>query len=183
INPSFTRLMRKDLGFDEATIGTLAGVVDPIAAVAGALIGGVLADRVGKKQIIGAFMGGIAATLAAFGLSQDLWALNTVVAYVVVINIVINAYNAATLGFFMSLSNPAIGATQFAVFMAMTNLCYSQATKWGGWVADRFGYPAMFLTAAAIQLVTIALLPFCNEQAAKRRFREGTAAEALEAKA
>lgn len=170
--PSFTRLIRKDLGFSEELIGMLAGVVDPIASVAGALIGGILADRLGKKRVIGGFMVLIAASMAGFGLLQSHWGVPLVVAYAVVSNVVINAYNAATFGFFMSLSNPAIGATQFAVFMATTNLCYSQATRWGGWVADHHGYPAMFYAAAAVQLVTIVLLPFCDEKQAEVRFRQ-----------
>ena len=54
--------------------------------------------------------------------------------------------------------NPAIGATHFALYMAATNLTYSWTAPAGGQIADDHGYMALYLGAALIQLVSVALL-------------------------
>ncbi len=168
----FTRLMRADLGLSEEAIGTLSGTVDPIAGVVGALIGGVLADRLGVRKVMGGFMLLIAATIATWALGRAHWHSMTFLAvWVAAQALFIGAYNAASLGFFMSISNPKVGATQFAVFMAATNLTYSWTSPSGGWMADHWGFVPTFAVAAVVQLVMIGLLPTCNPKDAERRFR------------
>lgn len=168
----FTRTLRADLKLGEESIAFLAGTVDPLAGVAGALAGGILADRLGQRRVMGGFMLLIAACLAVFASAQGLWpSYGFLVGYVLLRTFAVNAYNAASLGFFMTLSNPAVGATQFAVFMAATNLTYSWTSPAGGLLADRWGVAAAFAVAALIQVVTILLLPLCDPRTAEARFR------------
>lgn len=173
VNTVYTRMLRAEFKLEEEAIATLSGVVDPIAGVVGALLGGVLADRFGMRRMIGFFMAGIAMVLAVFAVMQGRSiGFGFLVGYTIALNLMIYAYNAATLGFFMTLSNPAIGATQFAIFMAMTNFCYALTAPAGGRIADQFGYTTLFATAAVIQILTIALLPFCDPRKAEARFRK-----------
>jgi PAT family beta-lactamase induction signal transducer AmpG len=168
----FTRMLRADLKLSEEAIATLSGVVDPVSGVAGALLGGFVADRIGARKAIAIFMVGIAVTLAAFGALPAAWpSFGFLVGFSICQNLVIYAFNASTLGFFMTLSNPAIGATQFTVFMAMTNLCYAMTAPLGGRIADSVGFVPLFFVAAGVQLAAIALLPFCDAADAERRFR------------
>jgi hypothetical protein len=123
--------------------------------------------------VIGGFMVGIAGALATFALFPELWpSLRFLIGWTIISHIFITGYNAATLGFFMTLSNPAVGATNFAIYMAATNLTYSFTSRAGGWLADRYGIAITFGVAAAVQLVSIALLPFCNPDVAEERFRK-----------
>lgn len=171
--PVFSRMLRADLKLSEDMIGMLSGIVQNVSGMAGALIGGFFADRIGKRKVIGGFMAGIAASLAVFALFPHLWpSLRFLIAWTVVIQIAITAYNAATLGFFMTLSNPAVGATNFAIYMAATNLTYSFTSSAGGWLADRYGVAVTFGVAAVVQLVSIALLPLCDPAVAEERFRK-----------
>jgi predicted MFS family arabinose efflux permease len=159
IQAAHNRLLRAELHLEEEVIASLSGVIDPLSGVAGALIGGFLADRFGARVVMGGAMAAIAAALLGFGVSSPLWPSWTFLALWTVVFIgAVNAYSAASLGAFMSLCDPRVGATHFAVYMAATNLTYSWAAPFGGSVADRWGYPALFALAAAIQLVTIALL-------------------------
>jgi PAT family beta-lactamase induction signal transducer AmpG len=167
-----TRMLRADLHLSDAMIGTLSGVVDPIAAVAGALLGGLLADRIGARKVMGGAMVGISACLAAWGLGGDLRAETTFLfAWFILLNGLISAYNAASLGLFMSLSNPAIGATHFAAYMAATNLAYSWCAPAGGHLADTYGTTTTYLIAAGLQLATIALLPLADTTSSIARYR------------
>lgn len=167
-----TTLQRKHLQYSEEQIGFLAGVVDPISGVVGALAGGILADKLGLRKGIGLYMAGIALTIGCFGAMPQFWTwFPFMVGWTIALNLFINAYNAATLGYFMSLSNPTVGATQFAVYMAGTNLCYTITSPLGGWMADNLGHQLSYGISAIIQALMIGLLFFADPREAEKRFR------------
>lgn len=172
VGTAMTRLLRADLHLGEEEIATLTGLVDPAAGVIGALLGGFLADRLGARHALALTMMGMAACLGAWGGLPDLWASWWfVVAWTALFQGLVNAYSAASLGMFMTLSNPAIGATQFSVYMAAVNLTYSWTSPAGGAIADGYGYPTLFAVAAIVQLVTIGLLPLLRPADAEARYR------------
>jgi PAT family beta-lactamase induction signal transducer AmpG len=172
VGSSHTRLMRADLGFTETDIAWLSGVVDPIAGVVGALCGGLLADWMGMRRAIGVLMGALAVTLAAFAEGRSWWGdFWDMAAWVAVFTALLNAYGAATLGLFMGMSNPRVAATQFAIFMATVNLTYAWTAPFGGAIADTFGYPALFVVAAAFQLGAIVLLLPLDVKRAEAAYR------------
>lgn len=167
-----TRLLRADVGLVEEQIALLSGVVEPTAGIVGALIGGIAADRLGARKIMAAAMVGMAGCMVVFGLSAAMWSsMSFLIVYFLVFNLFMNGFSAASLGYYMSLSNPAIGATQFAAYMAATNFTYSWTSWAGGRIADDHGYTVLFLGAAAIQLATIGLLPLCDPRRAEERYR------------
>lgn len=167
----FTRTLRADLHLTEEAIGLLSGTVEPVAGVVGALLGGFLADRYGARVTMAAAMGLIAACLAGWALSPALWpSYSFVVGYDALLNLAIYVFGSASLGFFMSISNPAIGATHFAMYMAATNLTYAWTSPFGGWMADTYGVPALFLTAAVLQVAFVVLLPLADPAKAKARY-------------
>lgn len=159
VGPAMSRYIRADLGLSEERIATLSGVVDPAAGVLGALMGGVMADRMGARPAIGLLMGGLGTCLAVWALNPEQWASwFFLVAWTAIFQGLVNAYSAATLGLFMSLSNPRIGATHFAVYMAATNLTYAWTAPVGGLIADAYDFQTLFIVAAGLQVVTIVLL-------------------------
>jgi PAT family beta-lactamase induction signal transducer AmpG len=171
IGPVLTRMMRADLGFTDVQIGTVSGMIEPMAGVLGALIGGFLADRFGVRAVMGTAMAWVAVMLVVFGFGETLWpSFAAVAAWTVLFNLGVYAYNAASLGYFMSLSNPAIGATQFAGFMAATNLCYTMVSPLGGQLADSWGVGVLFLFAGVVQVSTIPLLLLANPATAVARY-------------
>jgi PAT family beta-lactamase induction signal transducer AmpG len=176
-------MQRAHLGFSEERIAGL-GAFEQGFAVVGAFVGGFIADRFGQRKTIAALMLGIGISIAILAASPGQWPSFTFLAtWISIQTCLVYAYNAATLGFFMTISNPAIGATQFALFMAGTNLTYSWTAPAGGWVADNWGYGTLFAIAAVVQIVTIPLLAFCDPKEAERRFRGTTVLSADEASA
>ena len=152
-----TRLYRKDLGLSEEALWLLSSVDAP-AGVVGSLLGGALADRLGARRIMGGSMLVIGLVMAAFASLQGLWPhYGFLVAYQATVQLAFCTYSAAALGFFMTLSNPALGATHFTAYMAMTNLCYAFTARYGGWLADHLGYARAILIAAGVQLGSILL--------------------------
>jgi len=166
-----TRMYRAHLHLDEKSIATLA-VAEPVAGAAGALVGGFVTDKLGQRKTIGLFMALIGATIGVFAAQSAAWPfVSFLLAYTVVVQVAIAAYSVASFSFFMALSNPAIGATQFTAYMAMANLCYAFTSPLGGRLADRLGYVPTYAIAAAIQVVTIPLLLLCDPRQAEARFR------------
>ncbi|MDI3283030.1 MFS transporter [Polyangium sp. 15x6] len=166
-----TRLYRKDLGLSEEAL-FLLNVIDAPAGIVGSLVGGALADRFGMHKAIAAGMAWIGGVMALFATLSGLWPrYGFLVAYQALLQIGICFYSAAALKFFMRLTNPAVGATQFTAYMAMTNLCYSFTARYGGWMADHLGYARAILIAAIVQVVTIPLLLLCDPKKAEARFR------------
>jgi len=171
VGPAMSKLVRADLGLSEERIALLSGVVDPAAGVVGALLGGMVADRLGVKRSIGLIMGGVAAFLVLWGGTEAQWDWFVwLMVWTGLFQGLVNAYNAASLGMYMTVSNPRIGATHFAVYMAATNLTYAWTAPLGGWIADRLGFPALFAIAGGVQLVSVALLWPIDLDAARARF-------------
>jgi len=163
--------LRGDLGINPEVIGLLTGTVDLAASVTGALLGGLLADRLGARRVMAGAMALMALLLATWGLAGPIWTwIPFLAAWSFAVSFVYFALSAAALGFFMGISNPAIGATHFAVYMATMNLAAAGAAPSGGALADAYGIPTTFLVAAAVQLAAIAVLPLGNPAEARRRF-------------
>jgi PAT family beta-lactamase induction signal transducer AmpG len=169
VGTPFTSMVRGDLGWTDAQIATSA-MIDPWVGIAGALAGGWLADRVGPRRAMAAGMLGIAALLAGFGLAPALWhEFAFTLGFSSALGFATNVFGAASLGYYMSLCDPAVGATQFSIFMATTNLTYSWTSPVGGWWADHLGHRSLFLAAAAAQALAIATLPLADPEAARAR--------------
>lgn len=171
----YTATLRRDLHLSAEAIGTLTFVDTPIG-VAGALLGGFCGDCFGARKTMGLGMAGMALSMAVFAASRHVWpSMTFLLGFTIVSTLCQSAYSAAALGFFMTLSNPAVGATQFSLYMAATNLTYAWTSKAGGWLGEHAGVPQTFLIAAAIQLATIGLLPLCDPRVAEERFRRRSA--------
>jgi PAT family beta-lactamase induction signal transducer AmpG len=171
IGTVYTVLLRSDLKLSSENIAILTGIDTPLS-IGGALLGGLCADRFGPRKTMGVFMAGVGLALLAFAATRHLWpSMSFQIGWTIGFSLCQYAFNAASLGFFMTLSNPAVGATQFAVYMASTNLTYGWTATAGGRLADTLGVATTFAIAGAVQIASVAILPFCDQRAAEARFR------------
>lgn len=178
-NSVIIRLLRVDLKLSMEVIGTLEGVVVPLSGAAGAFVGGLLASRFGVRKVVGALLLCIAAACVVFALTPDRWASLTFMSiWFASLAFVASAHGAAMFGYFMLLSNPAIGGTQFSVFLSAAHITMIWAAPLGGFIADTYGIPTVFIAAAVAQLASLAVLPFCDPRTAQARFRPPTEIEA-----
>ncbi|MDI1433390.1 MFS transporter [Polyangium sorediatum] len=172
IGTVFTRLLRADLKLSVEFIGVLAGVIEPVSAIVGGLLGGFLADRFGMRWVAGGTLVLFSATLGVFGLMPHLWTAEVfLVSAAIAVQFFGSSASAVMVGIYMRLTNPAVGATQLALFTAMSSLTGAVAAPLGGRIADTWGAPAVFCVAAVLQLFFTGLLPFCDPRAAEARFR------------
>ncbi len=153
----------RELGWTDSAYSQLAGTARIVSGVLGMVLGGVLVDRMGRRagMTVTTFAMGVGALVMA--LLPVLWpSLVAVRTYVIVYQV---AYVFASIAFFataMTVCWKRIGATQFAIFMATSNLGLSTGSALLGPIGDPFGYTGLFLTAAGVAATGLGLIAILN---------------------
>jgi predicted MFS family arabinose efflux permease len=62
------------------------------------------------------------------------------------------------------MTSPAVAATQFTAYMAISNLAISAGNLWQGAVAERMGYEMALTIDAAFVVVALAVIPFLKNR-------------------
>lgn len=172
VSATFVKMLRGHLRFDVDTIGRVTAIVMPVASVVGALLGGVLSMRFGAKRTLAGFMAGTALALAVFAASSSLWSSpGFATAAAGAFAFFGYGYRAPFCALLITLCNPAIGATQFAIYMAVMHLCHTIVAPLAGWLVDSQGHAAAFAAGAFVEVLAISLLPLCRERTAEAQFR------------
>jgi PAT family beta-lactamase induction signal transducer AmpG len=156
--------LQVDYGLAAAEIAQLQ-ISNTIAAAAGCMAGGFIADRFGIKRTVAAAYAvtalisvALASQITQVGLSavpRDFF-FGSIIAHGFFFGVSYGSRNAI----FMGMTNPAVGATQFTAFMGMSNLAISIGNYWQGAVAERVGYAQALYLDAMLALLIIGLIPF-----------------------
>lgn len=151
-----------DRGVNTDTIGVFFGVYVVSATLAGGLLGGWVSDRSSRTRILLWCTAAVVVTVAAVGL-LDLLArpgATILIAALVAMYLAVGLFTVTSYAWFMDLTHPRLGATQFTTFMAATNACES----WSAWAAGQLttwhSYGMAMLVMAGVSLAAAAwLLP------------------------
>jgi len=157
-----------DYGLGEMQIAEV-NIYNTIAAAIGCLVGGFLADRFGIKKMLGLFY--VLTALPALFLGMQISAVGleavshtqlygVIIAHGLLYGMAFGQHAAI----FMGMTNPAVAATQFTAFMAMSNLAISFANYWQGIVAERIDYAMVFYLESLLVIVPLVLLPFLRNR-------------------
>jgi hypothetical protein len=153
-----------DLGVPAGMIGVFFGLVAVAAMAAGALAGGIVADRWGSvrstlRALLILVVAGFA--LSAADLASPPNRTGIILFLFTILYAGIGLFTAASYAFFMDRTDPRVAATVFSGFMGLTNLCESWSGSAAGRIAEDFGYAAAFSALAAVSACSaLFLLPF-----------------------
>jgi len=157
-----------DYGLNENQIAALR-IYNTVVSAIGCIAGGLLGDRFGKKLTVATayFLTAIPTLILAMKISSlglqsvpiDLF-YGIIIAHGFFYGMAFGVRNAI----FMGMTNPAVAATQFTAFMAMSNLAISIANYWQGFVAERVGYATVFYLDALIAVLVILVIPFLRDR-------------------
>ncbi len=166
-----------ELGLSDHQVAALnvwSTVIFALACVAG----GWLSDRYGRRRMLAlfVFLTVVPTLWLAWTMQQDGWILPvepnaagrpqptdalvyTFWAAVLAFNVFQGLYYGVRSALFMDVTTPAVAATQFTAYMAMSNLVISYTSWWQGLSIVRWGYPVTLAIDAAVGLVSLFLLP------------------------
>jgi PAT family beta-lactamase induction signal transducer AmpG len=159
-----------DLGLSNEQIGGLASASQAATAIT-CILGGWLSDRLPLRRALATYMvllslPGLALMLA---LQRQGWAPGQVAPpdLVMAFMAAVLAYNAlfgfiygARVAVFIGITRPEVAATQFAAYMAFTNLSITYSLLWQGHAVQQFGYAATLGWDALVGLAGLLVLPF-----------------------
>ncbi len=159
----------RHLGWADAEYAQFAGGPALGMGLGGAFLGGWLSDRLGRKAVIIGSCLALAAVWFGFVAAQPYWEVKVVVKAFLLAEPLFMSMMAG--GFFAlctDLSLPAVAATQFTAYMALSNFSASLGQLVGGALDEVFSYPQLFLAAAVIQVVVAGSLFFVDPLQARR---------------
>jgi MFS family permease len=149
-----TYFMSEQFTATETMIGQY-GALRGIGAVVGAVVGGLLIDRLGRRQsaygavvlisVVAVLIGAATGSAAVIWLGLlwgVIWAFQETVFFALA----------------MDIADARIAASMFAVMMAISNLGAALADGAATALSDNLGFVAVFFTLAAINLVTLPVL-------------------------
>ncbi|MCP5096909.1 MAG: MFS transporter [Chloroflexi bacterium] len=149
-----TLFMSQTFNATESVIGQY-GAIRGIGAVMGAILGGVLLDRIGR--FTGSYTALLLVTLAGFGL-----ALSTSIGMTLTVGLFWGMAWAFIETIFvalaMALADSRIAASMFALMMAISNVGVAIGEGFGTSLTDNIGFTAVFAIFAAINLINFPIL-------------------------
>jgi PAT family beta-lactamase induction signal transducer AmpG len=163
--------LQVDYGLDETQISQIA-IGNSVMAAAGCVLGGLLATRIGVKLNTGIFIALSAVPTAYLGYQISAVGLSAIPLthfYAIVLShgLIYGLAYGSRMAIFMGLTSPAVAATQFTAYMAISNLCVSITNYWQGAVAERFDYTTALYIDAALIVLSLAILPFIKNREAR----------------
>jgi len=162
-----------DRGFATEDIGVFFALNSVMAMIAGAVTGGYIADRIGKRAAVSGSLVLLSAAVFAVA-GYDALARGGggpgLLAALTVLYLCIGLFTASSYALFMEITDPSLGATQFSAFMAATNACES----WSGFAVGR-GIPVLGYSGAfsILALVSLATFPLVRRMSARDGTRPG----------
>jgi len=167
-----------ELGLSDNQIAQLNLVSTVVFAIA-CVCGGWLSDRYGRRRMLALFivLTVIPTLWLAWTMLQQHWIMPVEVsmpnrpqpsdvllitfwAAVIVYNVFQGLYYGVRSALFMDVTTPAVAATQFTAYMAMSNLVITYTSWWQGLSIVRWGYPVTLGLDAAVGLIVLFFLPF-----------------------
>jgi len=174
-----------ELGLDDNAIAQL-NLLSTVVFAFACVTGGWLSDRFGRRSTLAVFVVlTVVPTLClAWAMQQAGWIMpvemtqanrpvpetHLVVVFwaaVIAFNIFQGLYYGVRAALFMDVTTPAVAATQFTAYMAMSNLVITYTSWWQGLSIVRWGYPATLLVDSIVGLAVLFFLPFMTARRAQ----------------
>lgn len=164
-------LLIQELHWTDTEFAGLVGGPGLLIGLAGSVLGGFLADKVGHKRLAMIASVVLALGWAGFALGEALWGSRTFVyAFTLIEPLGVSVFTVSLFAICMDISSPKIAATQFTAYMALFNFSTTLGYRLAGHAAGWWDYQGIYLVAAGCQLAITGILPFIDLHESRRRF-------------
>jgi PAT family beta-lactamase induction signal transducer AmpG len=149
--------MKHVLHLETVHLGLIAAVF-PIATVIGAILGGILADKFGRKNTLFLFLSSMILFSASF-IYANSWEIFTII-YSIIGFLQGGSVYSSLLAVYMDHTNPKIGASQYSIYTSVANFGEIGAATISGSLVIFLGYSRFFLYSAWVIGPALLLLYF-----------------------
>lgn len=150
-----------DRGLTIGDVGWFFFVPAIVAMIAGSLIGGYCADRIGRTASVRVFLTVMASAVLLIGI-LDIVADGGLpawrVAGMTLLYFSIGLFVSSSYALMMDATHPSLAATQFSAYMGATNLCESWSAFAVGRMQPAIGYPGAFILMGLVSFATLPLV-------------------------
>ena len=152
-----------NLGWEPETYSQIVGVPGTMLEFCGALLGGFIADRIGKRKVIAAGYGSYGFLTIVFGLLSEYWTNSFVsTAYLIIHPGCISFGTVAVFSLFMQISWTQAAATMFTSYMALANLSTTMGTRLAGKLDGVLPFDNVFILVGIFTILPLGLLILIN---------------------
>ena len=173
-----------ELGLDDNQVAQI-NLYSTVIFAPACILGGWLSDRFGRRSTLALFI--FLTTVPTLWLAWTMWhagwimpvdvkqpnrpqpstlLLVTFWAATIVYNVFQGLYYGIRSALFMDVTTPAVAATQFTAYMALSNLCTAYTAYWQGFAVARWGYPTTLVIDSMVGLLVLATLPLMRPRPA-----------------
>lgn len=155
VNPT---LAVQQLGWTSESYASFGAMLNLVAACLAVFVPILLVRWFGlKRAVIGHFLA-LASLAAVAGVTYDGWQDDSLfIALTLALYVLSILHTVVLIVWAMRISNPAIAASQFALFMAVPNLSRSLMSGNSGWLVEGGGYAVTYYAVAGITLMGLGL--------------------------
>lgn len=148
----------QQLGWGSDQFSSFAALISLIAAVAVGFISPLIVRLVGLRTAISALFILVSGSAVIGGATFHSWQGDQTFMIVFTVQYVLSLLLMILLVVWaMRICNPAVAASQFALFMAVPNLARSVMSGNSGWLVESWGYAVTYYVVAAITLAALGL--------------------------
>ena len=160
----------QELSWTNTDFSELFSVINIIAGIGGMLIGGYLVDYFGNIKMLTIYLGISTTVIAIFALTTGFWTNTAFVCGFIFIYYVLNIF--LTIGIFasgMNLCWKTVAATQFTLYMALSNMGRAAGSALVGILNTSFSWEYIFIFTAIMPLIMGILAQFINFKSHKAK--------------
>ena len=177
-DPIVVDIFINEAGWSQTKYNAIVGGVVIACMMFGQIVGGMLGDRFGVREVSMIGFSLLALSNATLALMSDYWTnTNLMVSYLCVRAVINGVAWICVIAVAMRLTFSKAGGSQFTAYMSMFNLSAVMAYLFTGTMTQRFDYITCLYIGAALTLFTVVLLWFIDPDEVDRvlegRFGDG----------
>lgn len=163
----------QELGWSNEQYSHIFAVANVISGVAGMFIGGALTDLLGKVRMMSIYLSGLIILVGGFSYFNNLW-LNEelVVVFIISFYTLITFNTIAIFASAMRLCSKRVAATQFTLYMAISNLGLAVGAWIIGPLKEMVNWEYVILVYIPFALVMLVMIRFIDFDKHQKRLEE-----------
>jgi MFS transporter, PAT family, beta-lactamase induction signal transducer AmpG len=149
-----------DSNVKQEVIGIFFGLLAVAAMAVGGIAGGKISDKIGRIKALTIFLTGVSVIVASLIFYSLQTSTILLISHLTFLYLFIGLFTSASYAFFMDLTDPKLGGTQFSTYMAATNGCESWSGWAGGEITSKSSYSVAFIVMSLVSLLSLLILKF-----------------------